>query len=168
MGQIDIPLNEIGIKQAHISAKKIAPLNISRIVSSPLRRATQTSEIIAQKMNAPIAIIEELKNANAGIMEGQDRGDGKWLEQWRMGGNIEGAEPWSKFVSRVAIGLNKALAYSNDEKPILIVGHGPTFWALIHILNAQTEIEKAENCVIYFFDPLDLDANQWKVRALGK
>ena len=166
MGQIDIPLNEIGIEQAHVIAEKLANLDISRIFSSPLKRTMQTSEIIAQAINAPIAVIEELKNAYAGIMEGQDRGDGKWLEDWRMGGNVQDAEPWVEFVKRVAIGLKKNLAQATGEKPILIVGHGPTYWALIHILNAQTIKTNAENCGVYFFSPPDLDSNQWKISTI--
>ncbi len=98
----------------------------------------------------------------------KDRGDASWLENWRMGGDIEDAEHWSEFVSRVAIGLNISLAHAIDEKPILIVGHGTTYWALIHILNAQADIKKAENCGVYFFSAPDLDSNQWKVSALGK
>ncbi len=168
MGQIDIPLNEIGIEQAHVIAQKIAHLDISHIFSSPLKRAMQTSEIIAKATNTPITIIEELKNAFSGIMEGQDKGDGKWLEDWRMGSEIEDAEPWSEFVSRIAIGLNNAFAHAVDEKPILIVGHGPTYWALIHILNAHAVDTNAKNCGVYFFRPPDLASNQWKVSALGE
>ncbi len=168
MGQIDIPLNEIGIKQAQVIAENIARLDISHIVSSPLKRTMQTSEIIANATNKPITAIEELKNAFSGIMEGQDKGDGKWLENWRMGGDIEDAEDWSEFVSRVAIGLNNALAHSIDEKPILIVGHGSTYWALLHILNAQAVDANAENCGVYFFSPPDLNSNRWKINALDK
>lgn len=168
MGQIDIPLNEVGIEQAHIIAQKFAHLDISHIFSSPLKRAMQTSEIIAKATNAPITVIEELKNAFAGIMEGQDREDGKWLEDWRMGAEIESAEHWSEFVSRVAIGLNSALVRAIDVKPILIVGHGPTYWALLYILNVPAADKKAENCDIYFFSQSDLGSNQWKVSALGE
>ena len=168
MGQIDIPLNEIGIEQANVIAEKMTNLDISHIFASPLKRTIQTSEIIAWTTNAPITIIEELKNAYAGIMEGQDRGDGKWLEDWRMGGNIEGAEPWSKFVSRIGIGLKKALAQAVNEKPILIVGHAPTYWALLHILNVHAADKKADNCGVYFLSPPDLNSNQWVVNAMCK
>jgi probable phosphoglycerate mutase len=168
MGQIDIPLNKVGLEQAQVISEKMVHLDISHIFSSPLKRATQTAEIIAKATNTPITVIEELKNAFAGIMEGQDRGNGKWLEDWRMGSDIEGAESWSEFTSRVSIGLKKALAQAIDKKPILIVGHGPTYWALLPILNVPAADKKAENCVVYFFSPPDLGSNQWKVSALGE
>jgi len=165
MGQIDIPLNENGIEQAHVIAQKIPNFDISHIFSSPLKRAMQTSEIIAKATSVPISTLDELKNAYAGIMEGQDKGDGKWLENWKRGATIEGAEHWTEFVSRVAIGLNNALAHATNEKPILIVGHGPTYWALLHILNAQTTKKSAKNCEVYFFNPPDADSNQWRVNV---
>lgn len=168
MGQIDIPLNEVGRKQANIIAEKLANLDISHIFSSPLKRAVETSETIAQTTNAPVTVIEELKNAYAGIMEGQDREDGKWLEDWKMGSNVKQAEPWAEFVSRITTGLKKALTHAKNEKPILIVGHGPTYWALLHILNAKAVDAKAENCGVYFFRPPDIDFNQWEVSALGE
>jgi len=167
MGQIDVQLNTLGRKQANVLAEKLANINISHIFSSPLKRAVETSEIIAETTNAPITAIEEFKNAYAGIMEGQDKGNGKWLEDWRMKNDaIEDAEHWSEFVSRVSIGLSKALIKGSNNKPILIVGHGPTFWALLHILNAQTNIKKAKNCGVYFFSPPDSNSNQWRVNAV--
>lgn len=167
MGQIDVPLNEVGIEQAHVIAQKISHLDISHIVSSTLKRAIQTAEIIAKATNKPITVIEELKNCFSGIMEGQSRGDGKWIEDWRMGGDIKNAEHWSTFISRVAIGLNAARNYVTiDEKPILIVAHGPTYWALLHILNAQAVNVNAENCEVYFFSPSNLDSNRWIVTRI--
>jgi probable phosphoglycerate mutase len=50
MGQSDIPLNENGILQAQAVAEKIQALAIDVIVSSPLKRAWTTAEIIGNKM----------------------------------------------------------------------------------------------------------------------
>lgn len=167
MGQIDIPLNQIGIGQANALAEKLAHLDISHIFSSPLKRAIQTSEIIAKPDNIPTTIIEELKNVFAGPMEGKDRGDATWLKNWKMGADIEGAESWSEFISRVGIGLKKALSHAADKKPILIVGHGSTYDGLLYILNVQTFDTDAKNCGVYFFSPLDLASNEWESKCIG-
>lgn len=175
MGQIDIPLNAVGLEQAQVVAKNIAHLEISHIVSSPLKRAMQTSEIIKANINRPITVIDELKQNALGILEGRNKAEllygttiGNLIEHWKMGGDIEDAEHWSNFVSRIAIGLNFALAINPDEKPILIVAHKPVYWALLHILNAQAVDVNAKNCGVYFFRPLDLDSNRWIVNALGE
>lgn len=175
MGHIDIPLNEVGIKQAQIVAKNITHIEISHIVSSPLKRAKQTAEIIAAALNKPITVIDELTQNALGILEGRHKAEllygtaiGNLIEHWKMGGDIEGAEHWSDFVSRIAVGLNSALAINFNEKPILIVTHGPVYRALLHILNAQAVDMNAKNCGVYFFNPPDLDSNQWIINALGE
>lgn len=61
MGQIDIPLNDIGLAQANIIANKLSSLRIFHIFSGPLKKTIQTSEVISQATNAPITIIREFK-----------------------------------------------------------------------------------------------------------
>lgn len=168
MGQIDIPLNAVGLQQAQAVAQNIAHLEISRIVSSPLKRAVQTSEIIAAHMNISITKLDEFTECSLGILEGRYKGDNELalIECWKKGGNIESSEHRSDFTARIAVGLNCALTSSSDKKPILIVAHRPTYWELLHILNAQANDTSAENCSVYFFSPPDLNSNQWVVNAL--
>ena len=47
MGQLDVPLNDQGRRQAELAARQVVGLGISRIVSSPLSRARETAEVIA-------------------------------------------------------------------------------------------------------------------------
>lgn len=173
MGQIDIPLNEVGIKQAQIAANNIVNIEISHIVSSPLKRAQQTSEIIAAVLNKPITVIDELKQNYLGVWEGRNKEEflnetdiENLFEHWKMGGDIEGAEHWSDFMSRVSVGLNKALNISNG-KPILIVSHKPVYWAISQILNAKIVEIEAKNCGIYFFSSPTSNSNQWTVNTLA-
>ncbi len=46
MGQTDIPLSPIGIAQAHQAAKYLQNLGLERLVSSPLRSAKHTADIL--------------------------------------------------------------------------------------------------------------------------
>lgn len=176
MGQIDIPLNEVGLEQAQTVAKSIARLEISHIISSPLKRALQTSEIIASTINKPFIVIDELMQNHLGIWEGRSKeeflnetGIENLFEHWKMGGDIEGAESWINFVSRISVGLSSALTKTmHHENPILIVGHKPTYWAISQILNAKIVEIEAKNCGVYFFTPPASDSNQWIVSALGE
>lgn len=163
MGHTDIPLNEVGLKQAHGALQHIAHLEVSMIISSPLTRALQTAEIIASALNTPIEVIDELKEAYAGNLEGRIKdAEGLWLEAW-MRGTIEGAESWDEFVLRISRGLNTALANRVDEKPILIVAHGGVWRAMREIL--QFEAEDISNCCPIFFEPSVHDET-WKVQPL--
>lgn len=70
MGLLDIPLNVDGISQAHSSISYIKSLNIDVIYSSELKRAIQTSRIIANKLNLPILIDMRLNERSLGSLEG--------------------------------------------------------------------------------------------------
>lgn len=70
MGLLDIPLNVDGISQAHSSISSIKSLNIDVIYCSELKRAIQTSKIIANKLNLPIRIDKRLNERSLGSLEG--------------------------------------------------------------------------------------------------
>lgn len=174
MGQIDIPLNEVGLEQARVVAKILQNLEISHVVSSPLKRAKQTSEIIASTLNKPVTIINELMQNYLGVWEGRNKkeflnetGIENLFEHWKNVGHIEGAESWPDFVSRIRTGVSSALTNNLNQKPILIVAHKPTYWAISHILNAQIVEIEAQNCSVYFFTPPTSDSDQWAVKSLG-
>ncbi len=71
----DLPLNERGLNQAHELARYISNnlKYLSVILSSPLLRARQTSEIIANHYTPQLPIIFEpcIQAQNFGILEGQ-------------------------------------------------------------------------------------------------
>ena len=173
MGQIDIPLNEVGLEQAQVVAKTLQNLEISHIVSSPLKRARQTSEIIASTINRSVTVIDALTQNYLGVWEERNKkeflnetGIENLFEHLKMGGHIEGAEVWPDFVSRISIGLSSALTNNISKKPILIVAHKPTYWAIAYILNIQIVEIEAKNCGVYFFIPPTSDSNQWTISLL--
>ena len=53
-GRWDVPLTELGQEQAKQAAAQAEKLNIDCIVSSPLLRARQTAEIIADEIGYPL------------------------------------------------------------------------------------------------------------------
>lgn len=69
--KIDAPLNKKGVEQAYAIAEKLAPENIQMICSSYLLRASGTAKILAGFLdNLPIEQMEDLCEANLGIVEG--------------------------------------------------------------------------------------------------
>lgn len=59
-GITDIPLNETGIKQAKTAASVFSPSDWNFVASSPLIRALDTAEIVAQAISVPEVAIEPL------------------------------------------------------------------------------------------------------------
>lgn len=69
-GRTDIPLNETGRQQARDALKKIIPLNLDLIVSSPLIRAKETALIINETLRLPIHFDDRLVERCFGKIEG--------------------------------------------------------------------------------------------------
>lgn len=69
----DSRLSELGFKQAEVASKEIAKAGITRIIASPLMRAQQTAEIVAQGINFTGTIEEDQRIAeyDMGVLTGQ-------------------------------------------------------------------------------------------------
>jgi broad specificity phosphatase PhoE len=70
-GQGPVPLNVRGQEQARLTAEVLAPLGITHIFSSPLVRARQTAEFLAERLQKPIEEIPELCEVGYGDWEGK-------------------------------------------------------------------------------------------------
>lgn len=68
---IDVELNKTGLDQAYHLADKMQNINLDIIYASPLKRALQTGEILANKQNINLKIRDNLKEGDFGILEGK-------------------------------------------------------------------------------------------------
>lgn len=82
-GITDVELTEKGIEQARTLALIVKSKNINRIISSPLKRAIETSKIVSDICNVPMEIDERLIEQNYGIYEGVDRKNADFLNNKR-------------------------------------------------------------------------------------
>ncbi|MCS6906591.1 MAG: histidine phosphatase family protein [Anaerolineales bacterium] len=71
-GQYDFPLSEKGTQQARrlASLLKARGLNFDRIISSPLSRARQTAEILAETLSVPLELDPIWMERDAGLLSG--------------------------------------------------------------------------------------------------
>jgi len=72
-GQQDIPLSENGRRQAVALGERLRDVRIDACFSSPLKRATETAELIlkASGNSLPIVTLPELMERNFGEWEGK-------------------------------------------------------------------------------------------------
>lgn len=134
-GHRDLPLTEIGIKQAHELAENIraAGLKFQKIYSSPLVRAKRTAEIIAEELGIDQPeVLAELIERDFGVMTGKSAkniievcGEENVLKTDTITYflNPEGAETFPELVERAKLLLDKIKA-KHQEGNILLVGHG--------------------------------------------
>ena len=69
-GVQDIPLSELGERQAEALGAALARRRIAAIYASPLQRARRTAEIVAAAIGAPLAPVEDLRELSLGEWEG--------------------------------------------------------------------------------------------------
>jgi broad specificity phosphatase PhoE len=70
-GRTDIPLNDDGIAQAHAAARRLQPVRLDHIVTSPLARAIKTAEIIAAACSKPVSTDDGIIECDFGSLEGK-------------------------------------------------------------------------------------------------
>src|SRR5262249_31379675 len=70
-----VPLNVRGQEQARLAAEVLAPLGVTHIFSSPLVRARQTAEFLAERLQKSIAEIADLREVGYGDWEGKTFGE---------------------------------------------------------------------------------------------
>jgi probable phosphoglycerate mutase len=160
-GQQDIPLNDKGINQAHEAAKYLQGLGIENIISSPLLRAIQTSEVINSYLNLPLFYEDGLKEFSSGVYEGQRVEDSFTKEEWIAGFIPEGGESFIDFKTRVADSVNHIVENYNNP---LIVAHSGVFWVLKKILNE--DVSYPDNCIAYYFHTDNHEAERWIIEPV--
>jgi len=75
-GRIDLPLDEQGQQQAQELADFImGRYMVQRIVSSPLMRALETAQVIAQVFGLPVIQERSLMSTDTGFLTGEDQDD---------------------------------------------------------------------------------------------
>lgn len=160
-GQTDTPLNPNGIIQAEAVAQFLLKRKITAVVSSPLRRARNTAELISARINAPMLVINDLRECAFGVYEGHP--PGPWRDEWFGGAQVHGAESFSDFLARSLAGLNAALAYGGRP---LVVAHGGTFWAVRRYALGGRLI-RAGNCELFALGPPKSEAGKrWSLKQL--
>ncbi|MEW1810913.1 histidine phosphatase family protein [Pseudarthrobacter phenanthrenivorans] len=121
-GSTDIPLNDVGRGQARAAVGILAPYEWDAIVSSPLSRAAETADLIAEGLGLTVARrVPELTERSFGPAEGMQAGPE--LEALRVPGGFKGAESEDEAADR-GIAALEALAEEFRGRRLLVVTHG--------------------------------------------
>ncbi len=123
-GRTDLPLTEKGKEQAQKLAENLATEKIDIIISSPLQRAIQTSEIVAKHFGCNIIIDERLIEQNYGIYEGVDRKNKDFLNNKR---NFAYKYPDGESMMQVAVRVYPLIEELKERyagKNVLLICHG--------------------------------------------
>ncbi len=148
-GHTDIPLNEVGIKQAQDAAPFLSDKNLTRIITSPLMRAHKTAHIISEILQIPLYVHEGLKERFLGELEGTVKKDHAHASaEANYMQHAPGGEPIDDFKGRLVKTLDEIL---DENEMTLIVAHGGVYWALTDMLGFENQ--KSSNAIPYLFKP---------------
>ncbi len=132
----DSILTEKGRKQAENTAEEIIKegINIDQIISSPLKRSTETAQIIADRLGLEVATDKRITEYDMGTLSGTS---------WQAISsktliNAEGAEDIKLFAKRVFSCIKEL---SKQPENILVVSHGGVI-RVLETARKDVDIEK--------------------------
>ncbi|MDD3896502.1 MAG: class I tRNA ligase family protein [Candidatus Peribacteraceae bacterium] len=145
-GKQDTLLNKTGREQARKLAKTLAKEHFDAIISSDLKRAAETADILSEELGMPVdARWDELRERSFGDWEGKKRDEidatipGQFAVQDM---HFPNGETINAFFSRIRLAQQKLLkAYAG--KRVLVVAHGGVLKA-IEVLNGLKSLEKVQ------------------------
>jgi broad specificity phosphatase PhoE len=132
----DPNLSEIGAEQAGRLPAALARFSVSRLISSPQRRATQTAEPVAAELGLSLEVDVRLaeydREMAAYVPLEQLRTE--YPEQWaRMSaGHLPAGVDEAAFRQRVAAGIADVVESSGHEDTVAVFSHGGVINALLH------------------------------------
>jgi uncharacterized phosphatase len=132
------------------TAEKIAKLGIpfEKILTSPLKRAISSAEIISAKLKVPVEVFEYVKERNTyGILSGivKDEAAQKYpdqVERYENGEYVDGSERDEDITSRAkrALELLKGMGFEN----MVVLTHGNFLKALVPVLLGRKLVKKED------------------------
>ena len=123
-GRADPPLSDLGRRQAEVAAGTVAGHGITRVCSSPLRRAHETATIVAATLGLAVHPDDRLMERDAGAWQGRTRTEieAGWPGYLADGRRPEGFETDDVLHERALAAIHEIAA--GADEPIIVVSHG--------------------------------------------
>jgi len=129
-GRTDVPLDETGLRQAELTGQYFKGMEIHGIYSSPLSRAWQTAQKIAQFHNLKVEPMEEILDMSFGDWEGHPHQeirkiDSETYRQWVESPHLvrlPGGESLDDVRVRAMAALEEVIR-KHPEKTLVLVSH---------------------------------------------
>ncbi|MDE2570948.1 MAG: histidine phosphatase family protein [bacterium] len=142
-GQTDVDLSLLGRAQARALGKRLCDERFACCVSSDLRRARETAEVMLAEMSSPpkLRLEPDLREMHFGQWEGLtfDEVSARWPDEaanfrrHTLLAPPEG-ERWSEFDARVSGAFERARSEVSANDALLFVVHGGVIHALVRRL----------------------------------
>ena len=161
-GRADLPLNETGNAQAHKIAARLANENITAIYSSPLRRALQTVQPLAEALHLGVQQHPGLLDIDFGALEGMTLEEARAafpdvIEKWVTApghAKFPKGEAFKAMRTRIVAMLDE-LATKHPGETIALATHKVVCGAMLCIVlgldaDALWRIQQDNACINFF------------------
>ena len=131
-GARDVPLSELGRRQAAALAVALRARRPAHVYASPLERARGTAEIVVAELGTPLTLVEDLRELSLGEWEGRTveeirglPGDpySRWVRD-PVAGVPPGGEPLPAVQARAVSAMEAIAAAHPNGEDVLVVCHG--------------------------------------------
>lgn len=137
-------LTRRGREQAATLAERLRPRSITRIFSSPLLRAIETSVILAHRLACDYEIVDALREYDCGIVEGRCDDEAwrmwqelydAWIVERRWEQRIEGGESFYDLRARfVPFVEGLAREFGDTDARFVCVSHGGLYAMMLPLM----------------------------------
>lgn len=138
------PLTERGVEQARRLAQQLAGIPFEGIYSSPVLRAQQTAQIVADQVQVPVEVTEALREWNVGIYEGTADPEGwrlhrqvqdDWFFKHAPESKMPGGENLNEIRARFEPFIEGLIrTHGNTGRNLLCVAHGGLYTAMLPVI----------------------------------
>ena len=124
-GRSDVGLNAVGRHQAEQLASRVASVRLTKLYSSPRRRARETAEIVARRLDLDVSLADELDEIDFGRWAGQSFSTLEQDPAWRRWNNFRGsaATPGGETIESVTTRVWRHLEACEEYGKILCISH---------------------------------------------
>ena len=163
---MDVELNEVGKAQALTLAQKLKSYDLEVIFSSPLKRAMQTAQTVAEVCHCPVLVEDDLRECFYGNAEGLSIAEVKQkyadvYANWANPNFWDIAYPEGE-TKKAALERVWKQIEELAETPYKTMGvaiHGGTMGSLLNYLHY--DFERIENCAVFHL----IYDNNWRIEG---
>jgi broad specificity phosphatase PhoE len=164
-------ISDLGREQVATLVEQLHGRRVAAVVSSPYSRARDTAELIAQALDVPLEVADDLRELDAGELTELPHGEGiakvdEVFATWLHGDlavSCPGGETGAQLVTRVR-GALEALADRFRGEAVVVVSHGGAMTLALPVICGQSARELAarplENTAVV---ELEGDADGWRL-----
>jgi broad specificity phosphatase PhoE len=143
--KVDVPLDDVGLRQTRALAERFSHENISVVQSSPRQRAIQTASPIAERLNVPLNIEGAIDEIDCGVWSGRSFEELSREQSWqewncsRATAQPPAGESMADVKQRIVAYLDR-MKLADPNGRVMLVSHGEVIRvAILHYLGLSAD-----------------------------